>query len=288
MKTLAIASCLVLISTQAYAKSSPKAIYGKDNRSEVSQYPNPKFQKLAASVAGRISKYHMYDSYKEGFSEYNKTTLGEKFNACPTERFIDQPAIAGCTGFLVGEDTLVTVGHCMKRESDCDTFKWVFGFDNQQELINNKDAYSCKKVIAKVEKNSAFGRTDYAIIKLDRKVTGRAPLKFRTSGKVKRGTGIVVIGHPLGLPLKIADDASVSKTLGNSFNADLDTYSGNSGSPVFNEETGVVEGILMSGSADLSFGECRSSLTYSFKGNEKVFKITSVDELQELAEQGRL
>ncbi len=63
-----------------------------------------------------------------------------------------------------------------------------------------------------------------------------------------------MLGHPWGLPLKIAGGGKVVKNEHSEsrffFEAMLDTFSGNSGSPVLNEATLEVEGILVVG-----FGE---------------------------------
>jgi hypothetical protein len=92
---------------------------------------------------------------------------------------------------------------------------------------------------------------DFALIRLTRKVTDRRILAFRTAGKIEDASEIVVIGHPTGLPTKVADGAFVR---GNDnpfyFVTNLDTFGGNSGSAVFNAKTGVVEGILVRGETD--------------------------------------
>src|SRR5690606_1400955 len=69
---------------------------------------------------------------------------------------------------------------------------------------------SCKKVV-KREYNSRT-RADYALIELKKEVKGRTPLKFRTEGAVNSGEDLVIIGHPSGLPTKIADGAKVGET----------------------------------------------------------------------------
>lgn len=282
------ALCLLLLATSVTAGSRPKVIYGGDDRQEVNEYPNRMIQKLANSVAGRISDYSVFPSRLNGFSDYDKTSLGDRINACRGERFIDQPAPMSCSGFLVGEDLLVTAGHCMRSYSDCASNKWVFGFGAGKSYISNNDIYSCKGIVTREEISlPLIGTTDYAIIKLDRKVKGRAPLKFRTKGKIKNKTEVLVIGHPLGLPLKIADNATVSGSFGKTFKTDLDTYGGNSGSPVLDSNTGLVEGILVQGSQDLIYGSCSSS-RYDDGRNEIVYKITRLKALQKLAEDGRL
>jgi V8-like Glu-specific endopeptidase len=95
-----------------------------------------------------------------------------------------------------------------------------------------------------------MSKDDYAFIELDRKVNDRQPLKVRKTGKISKGASLVVIGHPTGLPTKIADGANVRTLQGKFFVANLDTFGGNSGSAVFNAETEEVEGILVRGETD--------------------------------------
>jgi hypothetical protein len=137
---------------------------------------------------------------------------------------------------------------------------------------------------------------DYAIIELDRD-TNREALKMRKFGRPFLGTQLVIVGHPLGLPMKAADMATVKlpneqemqelfktiKLRKNYFTANLDSYGGNSGSPVFNKKTGKVEGILIQGADDFKFNmdkECLESnkLSNSHKNTyEKVLRINKID-----------
>ena len=74
-------------------------------------------------------------------------------------------------------------------------------------------------------------------------------------GKPALGTQLTVVGYPVGLPVVISDGATVQRHRPTFFSADLDTYQGNSGSPVFNSErlrAGELfaEGILVRGEDD--------------------------------------
>ena len=60
----------------------------------------------------------------------------------------------------------------------------------------------------------------------------------------------MVMGFPEGLPLKIAGGANIRSVTSTYFTANTDTYDGNSGSPIFNVSTGIVEGILVRGDYD--------------------------------------
>ena len=69
------------------------------------------------------------------------------------------------------------------------------------------------------------------------------------------GDGLTLIGHPAGLPLKIASGGKFLSFQENTFRSDLDAYGGNSGSPIFNTRSLargelLVEGILQGGSDD--------------------------------------
>ena len=71
--------------------------------------------------------------------------------------------------------------------------------------------------------------------------------------------------------------------------ANLDTFMGNSGSPVFNKETGLVEGILIEGAEDLEDdldNLCTRSVRKkdsTFVTDEKVFRINRIPFLKELS-----
>ena len=124
---------------------------------------------------------------------------------------------------------------------------------------------------------------DFALIQLDRKVTDRRVLEIRKKGKISKGEPLVVIGHPTGIPTKIADGANVRSLDGTYFTANLDTYGGNSGSAVFNANTGVVEGILVRGATDyVSRGGCQvTNVLGNNQGRgEDVTYITNIPELQ--------
>jgi hypothetical protein len=105
-------------------------------------------------------------------------------------------------------------------------------------------------------------QTDWALVRLARSVVGRSPVAFRTAGKIAASQKLFVIGHPCGLPQKYAPGASVrNNTPAAFFVANLDTYGGNSGSPVFNATNIQVEGILVRGENDfVNNGSCYVSL----------------------------
>jgi len=281
----------------------PKAIYGEDNRYEVFNYDDARFQEISKSVAGIVSKYKLHNLDEETVT-YFSPTIKSKNNLCSDQRFLEQKSLAHCTTFLISPKLMATAGHCMKSQFYCDNTKVVFDFTDSSKPLSKKNIYQCKKIVQQELKETKTKLLDYSIFELDRPVTGRTPLKFRSWGRVLPYTPLVVIGHPSGLPLKIADGANVkpihlkeffspfSSILARRyyFYANLDTFSGNSGSPVFNRYTKKVEGILVQGAKDYQIRNgdenwCREVTKFSnstFVSSEKVFRITKIKGLKKL------
>lgn len=255
---LLLVSASLLLMSNVFAQN--KGIYGADNRKDIYDTTNPSFLELAKSTAAMIPNKNLK---KPLFKKEYKIKSGvlTDMGICSSERFSTQLTAANCSGFLVAPNKLVTAGHCMTSESDCSKNKWVFDYkmdsaDQSEIRVPVSSVYECKRIIAQALDKTT--KNDYAIIELDRNVTDRTPLKFRTSGKPSVGDELVVIGHPTGLPTKIADGAKV-RSVGNVFfTANLDTYGGNSGSAVFNVKTEEVEGILVRGDKDYQYNSGRT------------------------------
>ncbi len=258
MKSLVRVAAITMALTPLAQAATPKVIYGADNRVLAEESNNDFYQKLAQSTAVQIKNSNL-QVIKDGESySVDPTKLEDGFaKVCADEEFSQMTNAGNCSGFLVGEDLLVTAGHCIPSESACEGAKWAFNYQQNVlsetgNVLDGKDVYSCAKIINQDLDN--FSKNDFALIQLDRKVEGREPLKFRTEGKVETGTELVVIGHPSGLPTIIADGAYVRENDNDFyFVANTDTFGGNSGSAVFNAETGVVEGILVRGEKDYEY-----------------------------------
>lgn len=251
-----------------------QVIYGSDDRRDWYE-ADPVYQRLAQSTVGL---FYNSDLVTSGNKVTVRTT---RPNWCSDEPFQNQGTGAFCSGFLVGPDLLVTAGHCIRSQSSCRTTKFAFGFalktrDHDYKTLSTDDVYSCGELLtSKVEGAGA----DYAVVRLDRPVKGYQPLPIRRSGSITRNTELVVIGHPAGLPSKIADNARVRSVNSSYFVANLDTYGGNSGSAVFNTRTLEVEGILVRGDNDFIYSNgCRRSNVCADGGcrGEDVTKIDNV------------
>lgn len=226
---------------------SIKAIYGTDNRLDWYESPGETKNYWAKATLALVSSSSLV---KEGetyrlYGPSYKNLVG----LCPGQAFEDQPSVGFCTGFLVSKDLVVTAGHCMQSSYDCQNTRFVFDFaktsiDQEEYRVGEDKVFHCSEVIAQ-----ETGANDYAIVRLDREVSDRTPLNVRRSGQLGIGEQVMLIGHPMGLPSKIADGGFV-QSVGNKIVASVDAFAANSGSPLFNSQTGIVEGLLVSGEAD--------------------------------------
>lgn len=241
---------LIALMAAALAYPKDKVVYGEDNRLDVFEVQSPFWRNIADSTAAMVPKNKF--TIIDGKVSIEGDSLGASMNLCPGEKFAEQKNPAFCSGFLFGERFLITAGHCATQKF-CDSQDWVFGMyqnkDNNDLLVPIENIYSCKQIIAKAQ--NSYSMEDWGIIELDRKVKGIDRVEIRMEGEIEVGEKLVVIGHPSGLPTKVADGAFVRKNDNpNFFQANLDTFGGNSGSAVFNAHTGLVEGILVRGEND--------------------------------------
>lgn len=282
--------------------TSPQVIYGSDSRQESRLYSDPRFVEKRKAIAIRVQDFRLQTrDTLPSITDFSKILLGDYApDMCMDERFRNQYTLGNCTGFIVGEKTLVTAGHCMFSDTDCETYKWVFNFDDTTEEIKTDDVYSCKRILEQEFEYSDKKISDFAVIELDRPVKGAKPLKFRKFGRPILGTDLVVIGHPMGLPMKTVDGGQVAslnekereqpwlslKLRRNYLESNLDVYGGNSGSPVFNKRTGKVEGILIQGYDDFQWdseNECDRSTHLKdslFNSYEKIMRINKIQSLK--------
>lgn len=260
-------------------------IYGEDDRQDLHEVSDPAVRALAESTAALFRASGVDLSGEPGTAVLSTAEFGRANNLCPDERFRDQPKGASCSGALVGPDLLLTAGHCVRDEAACRATRFVFGFslaasDADPRRLPAGNVYGCRALVAR----RVSGGVDYALVRLDRAAAGRVPLRLNRTGALEPGAGVFVIGHPSGLPIKVAGGASVRAVRDAFFVANLDTYAGNSGSPVFNAETRLMEGILVRGDRDFVFDEaarCNRSNRVADEGGrgEDVLMTSAVAEL---------
>lgn len=260
-----------------------KVIYGVDDRNDMYDVNDIRILTDADSVVALINAGDIVDN-GNGTSTLNGQDFGTQYNLCQNEPFRNQPVIAFCSGFLVDPSLIATAAHCVDA-NNLNTIRFVFGFEmtdanNANTTINNDEIYRGIRIIGR---QIGIQGTDWAVVQLDRPVHNHRYVRIRRSGKVPDSSSVHVIGHPCGLPKKYAGGAAVrNNTPSRYFVANLDTYGGNSGSPVFNNASHVVEGILVRGETDFVWsGTCRVSNVCPANGcdGESCTRTTEFDNL---------
>lgn len=245
-----------------------KAIYGVDDRLEVSD-ADVQFQQAARSVAALFSLSELAVGTRSGQWQLPAKPILSDLEWCENERFAQQTATARCTGFLMSSDLLVTSAHCVKPEKQprhdglaCTGMAIVFDYAQPDQAngtnswlhngLNSSQVFFCDSIVDHFMDPAG---ADWSVIRLERSVQDRKPLPFFNGDRLPESSVMSVIGHPLGLPAKVSGNGAVlDQSRDGYFVTDLDTYAGNSGSPVLVNVPGVeglqVAGILSRGDAD--------------------------------------
>jgi V8-like Glu-specific endopeptidase len=233
-----------------------KSIYGTDDRQEWYEM-TPNLQALSNSVAALFDGGDLVES--GGQVSISSVPLGVRFQLCSSQKFVNEPSAAYCTGFVVGPDLIATAGHCVD-EQNVTSKRVVFGYrmltaGNSVLNVPAADVYKGSQMVAKIYTDA---NADWALFRVDHPFVGHPALAIRRQGTITKGEPVFVIGHPSGLPVKYAGNATVLDSAPKEyFRSNLDTFGGNSGSPIFNANTGIVEGVLVRGGPDYrSSGSC--------------------------------
>ncbi len=186
------------------------------------------------------------------------------FNAlCPDEPFWCQPTVIeqrgeafgfyGYSGYLVAADAVLTCWHGWEHFNAGPQVA-IFDYaarspcDQPVELAEESvvQVRADPWVLPPADQRGDAAAGDWVILRLARALHGRASPAVST-GLARPGDAVYTLGHPCGLPLKLAADAQVLTAEADTFHTDLDTYSGNSGSPVFDAATHALLGIVVEG-----------------------------------------
>lgn len=283
---------IFFLSLSANAERRYESIYGRDDRVYLEDYKNTQIKWYSLSVAAMVHQSKIEISEFPLLSSIEVESLASANYLCKDERFANDMTTAKCSAFLVGKDLLMTAGHCITGPTACQEYKFIFEFrkdliltrSEEEILFPSDNIYGCKEIIHREYNYDT--QNDYSLIRLDREVIGREPLKFRTSGKIDNRARVVALGHPSGLPLMAHEGRVLQNKNPFFFNTNVDTFAGNSGGPVINLETGLVEGIVVRGEEDFftdSNPECDRPVICKDNGEnchkEDVTRITVVPEL---------
>lgn len=186
----------------------------------------------------------------EGWALAAGDSFGGKHGLCAGERFFDQPVAAECSGVFVGRDLVLTAGHCVDEGPGR---LFVFGYrmlskGEAAETFGADAVYVGKDVVSSYVKGDPA--SDWALVRLDRPVKGRAALSLGTDPPV--GEPLTIVGHPFGLPVKANDDAKAVEVGDGVLSYYSDLAGGSSGSPIL-DSSGKVVGLHVEGNTYADF-----------------------------------
>ncbi|MCY6410522.1 serine protease [Acinetobacter sp. VNH17] len=198
------------------------------------------------------------EEVKKGWDEEEKLCEGEPL------RNMTVASGNACTAFLISENQVMTAGHCvymmagttpnsgMSERTLCERMNFVFGvrkariIDGGFEVLKSNQ-YKCGKIEKVVAREDGL---DFAVIRLDRPVKNRTIFTLGNEEEMREGDDVFSLGHPRGGALSYTSGSVTSGYGDFKLKSNLDTFSGNSGSPVMNYSTNEVIGILIQGRDD--------------------------------------
>jgi V8-like Glu-specific endopeptidase len=238
------------------SNNDEELVYGKDDRQDVYSHPNARLQQLAKQSSVAILDQDSVDLSNPSKATFDVASLGEAEGLCKDQRFRSDPTAAYCSGTLIDDDLVLTAGHCITSRADCARARLVFKYyrasARRLETVTEEDVFSCTSIVVRLENDDG---PDYEVIRLDRPATPRfspAPVRFAAS-PLPLGAALASIGCPSGIPVKIDAGGKVREPRGNHldyFVASTDTFSGSSGSGIFDLATYSLAGILVRGDDD--------------------------------------
>ena len=289
---------LALFALLPCSSADEKIIYGDDDRVEYYDVPEA-FKAAADSTVSLWKKSGVRADKDSGKYLLATGNFGEAYGLCPDVRFREQTIGAFCSGSLVGEDLVLTAGHCIESEEKCKDTAFVFGYSisapgqSARTQMTPGEVYTCSKVVKRQwldttltinGKPQTIRGQDYALVKLDRKVTGRRPLAINRLGGLKKGDQLSATGHPNGLPFKFSAEGAVMMEVPKEsayFISNLDIFGGNSGGPAFNARTGLIEGIVVRADAEHFLPSFAGCMVYTTRPQTAGYGI-SINKLDEV------
>ena len=244
------------------------------------------FKKASAEVQEfsdrNCIRFKNVENLKKELKEYFSVDHGANLKVDSNIRFLEEPSGGSSTAFFVGgkkNNVVCTAGHCVNGTKEAlENIYFVFDY-----LLNGKNnfifseegkylefpqanVYKFHKIIAKIYTDApVFSNSpDWALVKVKpfsetehsaNVIHGREALKLKKDVKINVRAYTYMLGHPKGLPMKVAHGGSFTQENDQKFKLDIDGFSGNSGSPTFQNADIDVDGIFTGGPYDYSVGE---------------------------------
>lgn len=230
-------------------------VYGEDDRMEVYNHPSSSLTEIARRSTVALIESGRMQRGPDGLYTLFASSLQEQEALCNGEAFLNQPTAAFCSGVLIEDDLVLTAGHCVGTQAQCEGIRFVFDYylegPSTLASIDDDDVYGCRQIVVRDEASDASVTPDFAVIQLDRPVTGdRTPVPIRVGATpLAFGEPVAMVGYGSGLPAKIDTGGVVTDPRASTldhFQTSADAFGGHSGSPTFDSNLELA-GILVAG-----------------------------------------
>ena len=189
--------------------------------------------------------------------------INGNFNGlCPQQPWWCQPVVIersgeafgsfGYSGYLLAPDLVLTCWHGWEH----------FQHARQLAIVDYQARHGCDVPVqlppqsalpiepapvlgGNVDSDTQQCAGDWALLRLAQPVS--RPVEPVAIAAPRPAGGAYVLGHPLGLPAKLTEGGRVLGVDGATFRIDVDTYTGSSGSPVFDADSHALIGIVIEG-----------------------------------------
>lgn len=203
---------------------------------------------VATSSAALVMASELdHDAARNTWSARAPQTLHAAQYLCDGESFAAQPVVAFCSATLIAGDILVSAGHCFV-DTPCSSVVVVFDLAYEHAASDAMTAvtdvpaanvYTCSEILSTRYDVGA----DFTVFRVDRPVAGRAPVAVNWRAPVSAGEPAFVIGHPSGIPQKLATGSVLDGTSDLDFIVhDADVFAGSAGGGLF-DAAGTLIGI---------------------------------------------
>lgn len=252
MKTLLLLLAIFITYT-SHCPLALSAIFYPDSRIESPLQIPSNWLEISRSVGALVPKNRLQKRLYGWQMTGNTLT---DINLCLTERFSDQKIIANCSSSLIAKDIVLTAAHCLERSfvpnsiRNCSNYAVVFDYYSNSEnpyFVHDDNIFFCEEVIYH-QYPPPFDKEDLALIRINRPVLNRTPISLSFEPP-NLSDSLVMIGHPLGIFQKFVDNGEVLKVneANLSFRHNLDSFSVNSGGPIFDSYSMDQVGVLVRG-----------------------------------------
>jgi hypothetical protein len=241
----------------AVPNEADDVIYGTDNRQDVYAHPDATLRARAMESTVALMTLGVVNASNPNNVTFLSSTLKSVYGLCATERFLNDPTPAFCSGTLIDDDLVMTAGHCVTNQTDCNNTDIVFRYyataARTLRTVTTSDIFRCRNIVVRQQGTISGQLLDYAVIRLDRAATPRfapAPLRIHTRATLGDGRRLAIVGSPYGVPFKIDAGGWVRDgraPVSDYFVDNLDTFPGNSGSGVYELGSYTVAGVHVRG-----------------------------------------